>query len=243
MGEAVIPVMKTSRISFASRAQAAAVPALRYGLGRALVNALALALLVSALNANPGFAAEIRLLALGDSLTAGLGLPAEQGFTAQLERALAAKGLKVRVLNAGVSGDTTSGGLKRLDWALADKPQAAIVELGANDMLRGLEPELARTNLDAILAKLKGRGVKTLLAGMLSAPNYGAEYAAKFNAIYPALAEKHGVALYPFFLDGAAANPEMMQPDMLHPNARGVAAMVRRILPYVERLIAGAEAG
>ncbi len=216
---------------------------MRYGLGRALVNALALAALLCGFNANPGFAAEIRLLALGDSLTAGLGLPEEQGFTRQLERALRAKGLEVRVLNAGVSGDTTAGGLKRLDWALGDKPDAAIVELGANDMLRGLEPDWAKANLDAILAKLKKRGVKTLLAGMVSAPNYGAEYAVKFNAIYPALARQHGVALYPFFLDGAAGNLSMLQPDGLHPNAGGVAAMVERILPFVERLLSGAKAG
>ena len=216
---------------------------MRYGLGRALVNALALAALLCGFNANPGFAAEIRLLALGDSLTAGLGLPEEQGFTRQLERALRAKGLEVRVLNAGVSGDTTAGGLKRLDWALGDKPDAAIVELGANDMLRGLEPDWAKANLDAILAKLKKRGVKTLLAGMVSAPNYGAEYAVKFNAIYPALARQHGVTLYPFFLDGAAGNLSMLQPDGLHPNAGGVAAMVERILPFVERLLSGAKAG
>ncbi|MGQ0676489.1 MAG: arylesterase [Rhodospirillales bacterium] len=182
----------------------------------------------------------MRLLTLGDSLTAGFGLPAGQGFAAELERALKSGGVAVRVLDAGVSGDTTAGGLQRLDWALGDKPQAAIVELGANDMLRGLDPAAARANLDAILAKLRQRGVKTLLAGMLAAPNMGKDYAREFNAIYPALAQKHGVALYPFFLDGVAGEPGLLLSDGLHPNQRGVAEIVRRILPDVRRLLADA---
>jgi len=211
---------------------------------RALRGALAAALGLVALAAlpsySPAIAAEMRILALGDSLTAGLGLPEGQGFAAQLERALNAGGRAVRVLNAGVSGDTTAGGLQRLDWALAGKPHVAIVELGANDMLRGLDPAKAEANLDAILTKLKKRGVTTLLAGMLAAPNLGRDYERAFNAIYPALAQKHGVALYPFFLDGVAGNLALLLPDGLHPNERGVAEIVRRILPAVERALAEA---
>ncbi|MFO1474972.1 MAG: arylesterase [Lysobacterales bacterium] len=200
---------------------------LRYGFLLALVNAVAL----------PAAAAETRILALGDSLTAGYGLPAGQGFTFQLEQALKAKGLDVRVLNAGVSGDTTAGGLARLDWALGDKPDAAIVALGANDMLRGLDPTRAEQNLDAILGKLKARGVKVLLAGMRAAPNLGRDYAGRFDAIYPELSRKYGVELYPFFLDGVAGIAALNQPDGMHPTAEGIGAMVQRILPYVERLV------
>ncbi len=207
----------------------------RYRLGAIINAALALAIAYS-----PANAAEMRLLALGDSLTAGLGLAAGESFAAQLERALKAKGLAVGVLNAGVSGDTTSGGLQRLGWALADKPHAAIVELGANDMLRGLDPGAARANLDAILGGLKKSGVTVLLAGMLAAPNLGKDYERAFNAIYPALSQQHGVALYPFFLDGVAGKPELLLPDGMHPNQRGVAEIVRRILPAVERLLAEA---
>ncbi len=203
---------------------------MRYGLAAALVNA---ALPAAAL-------AEIRILALGDSLTAGYGLPSGQGFTFQLERALKAKGLDVRVLNAGVSGDTTAGGLARLDWALGDKPDAAIVALGANDMLRGLDPQKAAQNLDAILGKLKARNLPVLLAGMRAAPNLGRDYAQRFDAIYPELSRKYGAELYPFFLEGVAAQPKLNQPDGLHPTAEGIAEMVRRILPYVERLVAQA---
>lgn len=212
---------------------------LRYGLGAVLVNA---GVQAACLAFSPANAAELRLLALGDSLTAGLGLPSGQGFAAQLERALNADGVAARVLNAGVSGDTTAGGLQRLDWALGEQPQAAIVELGANDMLRGLSPDQARANLDAILGKLKQRGVKTLLAGMLAAPNLGKDYGREFNSIYPALSQKHGVALYPFFLEGVAGNPALMQPDGLHPTERGVAEIVRRILPAVRQLLAEAAA-
>jgi acyl-CoA thioesterase-1 len=211
--------------------------ALRTALGAAL-GLVALAPIPSY---SPAIAAEMRILALGDSLTAGLGLPADQSFAAQLERALKANGKAVRVLNAGVSGDTTAGGLQRLDWALADKPHVAIVELGANDMLRGLDPDKARANLDAILAKLKKNGVTALLAGMLAAPNLGRDYGRAFDAIYPELAQRHGVALYPFFLDGVAGQPALLQPDGLHPNERGVAEIVRRILPAVERALAEAD--
>jgi acyl-CoA thioesterase-1 len=203
---------------------------LRYGLAAALVNAVPAAAAL----------AETRILALGDSLTAGYGLPAGEGFTGQLERALKARGLEVRVLNAGVSGDTTAGGLARLDWALGDRPDAAIVALGANDMLRGLDPARAEQNLGAILGKLKALGVPVLLAGMRAAPNLGREYAERFDAIYPALARQYGAQLYPFFLEGVAAVPGLNQPDGIHPTAEGVAEMVRRILPHVEQLVARA---
>ncbi len=212
--------------------------ALLRGLGYGLAGAIIGAMPASVIGYSRANAAEMRLLALGDSLTAGYGLAAGQGFAQQLERALKERGVAVTVLNAGVSGDTTSGGLQRLDWALGDKPQAAIVELGANDMLRGLDPELVRKNLDAILTRLRERNVTVLLAGMLAAPNLGKDYERQFNAIYPALSRKHGVALYPFFLDGAAGNMGLLLPDGMHPNERGVAEIVRRILPAVERLLA-----
>jgi acyl-CoA thioesterase-1 len=186
---------------------------------------------------SPANAAELRLMALGDSLVAGFGLAEGKGFAPLLERALNARGLSVKVLNAGVSGDTTAGGLGRLDWALADKPTAAIVELGANDMLRGLDPAEARKNLDAILAKLKERGVKVLLAGMLAAPNLGKDYAGEFDAIYPDLAKKHGVPLYPFFLEGVAGQAALLLPDGMHPNERGVEEIVARIAPFVAKLL------
>ncbi|MBP2229849.1 acyl-CoA thioesterase-1 [Azospirillum agricola] len=182
-------------------------------------------------------AAPVKLLALGDSLTAGYGLPEPQGFASQLQKALTAKGYSVTVVNAGVSGDTTAGGLARLDWALADKPDAALVELGANDMLRGLDPAAAKANLDAILTRLNERRIPTLLAGMLASPSLGRPYTERFNALYPELAKTHGVPLYPFFLDGVATERALIQADGLHPNAQGVAVIVERILPDVTRLL------
>lgn len=183
-------------------------------------------------------AAETRLLAFGDSLTSGWGLPARDAFPAALERALHAAGRgDVRVIAAGVAGDTTAGGRARLDWSLADRPHAAIVELGANDGLRGIDPASTHANLDAILGELSRRGIPVLLAGMYAPPNLGREYGQAFDAIYPKLAQKHGVALYPFFLDGVAVEPALNQPDGLHPNAEGVAVIVARILPYVMRVL------
>ncbi|HWJ72197.1 MAG TPA: arylesterase [Kaistia sp.] len=182
-------------------------------------------------------AAPVRILALGDSLTAGYGLGPEDGFTAQLERALKAKGLDVTIINAGVSGDTAEGGLARLDWALGDGADAAIVELGANDMLRGMDPASTRKALDAILARLSEKKIPILLAGMRAAPNLGPDYGARFDAIYPELATQYGAILYPFFLDGAAAQSALLQADGLHPNAKGVALIVERMLPSVERLV------
>lgn len=178
-----------------------------------------------------------RILVLGDSIAAGYGLAADEAFPARLESHLRRAGHEVRVIDAGVSGDTTAGGLARLDWALADRPHVVIVELGGNDGLRGIAPQATRANLDAILARLKARGPRVLLTGMLAPPNLGAEYGRAFDAIYPELAAKYGVALYPFVLDGVAAQPDLNQRDGIHPNARGVAVMVDRIAPYVVRLL------
>lgn len=181
--------------------------------------------------------AETRILALGDSLTAGYGLPAEASFPAQLERALKARGHDVRVINAGVSGDTSAGGLARLDWALAESPQVAIVELGANDGLRGQDPALMRANLDAILSKLKAKGVRVLLTGMRAPPNLGPDYGRAYDSVFAELAKKHGVAFHPFFLDGVAGQPALNQRDGMHPTEKGVAVIVERIVPQVETLL------
>ena len=198
--------------------------------------ALAILLAVAALPAPA--AGETRLLAFGDSLVSGWGLAARDAFPAALERALHAAGRgDVRVIAAGVAGDTSAGGRARLAWSLAERPDAAIVELGANDGLRGIDPAATYANLDAILAELKRRGIPVLLAGMYAPPNLGREYGAAFDAVYPGLAEKHGVSLYPFFLDGVAVEPGLNQPDGLHPNASGVAVIVERILPYVMRVL------
>jgi acyl-CoA thioesterase-1 len=183
-------------------------------------------------------AAPIQLVVLGDSLTAGLGLGPEDGFTVQLQRALAAKGLDVEVVNAGVSGDTAEGGLARVDWSVGPEADAVIVELGANDMLRGLDPKATEAALDAILARLGERKLPVLLAGMRAAPNLGPDYAARFDAIYPHLASARGAMLYPFFLDGVAADASLLQADGMHPNAAGVAVIVGRMLPSVEQLLA-----
>jgi len=183
--------------------------------------------------------AEARIVVLGDSLSAGYGLPAAEAFPAQLEQALRQSGQAVRVINAGVSGDTTAGGLARLDWALAERPQLVIVQLGANDALRGLDPEQARANLDAILTRLKREETQILLAGMRAPRNLGPAYYTKFDRIYSDLARKHQVALDPFFLEGVALRPELNQADGLHPNAQGVAMVVRRLLPQVRELLAG----
>lgn len=176
---------------------------------------------------------------LGDSLSAGYGLKPEEAFPARLEAALAQKGYSVKMINAGVSGDTTAGGKARLEWVLQDNPAIVLVELGANDALRGLKPEEARANLDAILTALKARNIAVLLAGMKAPLNLGVEYSNAFNAIYPDLARKHDVALYPFFLDGVAAKRGLNQADGLHPTAEGVEAIARNIAPHVEALIKG----
>jgi acyl-CoA thioesterase I len=178
-----------------------------------------------------------KVLAFGDSLTAGFGLPPEQSFPAQLEKRLRADGLDVQVINGGQSGDTTAGGLARLDWSLAEKPDLVILELGANDMLRGIDPATVRANLDKLIGRIKASGAKLLLAGMQSSPNWGANYQKEFDRIYPELARLHGVALYPFFLEGVVMKPELNQPDGLHPNARGVALIVGHVAPDVAKLL------
>jgi acyl-CoA thioesterase-1 len=180
----------------------------------------------------------LRIVALGDSLTAGYGLPAQDSFPAQLERALKAKGHLVEIENAGVSGDTASGGLARLDWAVPDGTDAVIVELGANDMLRGVDPKTTRASLDALLGRLKQRGIEVLFAGMRAAPNLGAEYGQAFEKLFDDLAAKHDVVFYPFFLDGVAAQSKLALRDGMHPNADGVKAIVTAILPKAEELIA-----
>jgi acyl-CoA thioesterase I len=177
------------------------------------------------------------LLALGDSLTAGLGLDPAQAFPAQLEAALIARGHDVVVMNAGVSGDTAAQGAARLDWALTEDVDGVLVELGANDALRGLPPEQAEQALDDILAKLKQRNLPVLLLGMKAPPNLGPDYVTKFDAMYPALAAKYGVALYPFYLDGVAADAKFNQADGMHPNSQGVDEIVKRVLPAVETLL------
>jgi acyl-CoA thioesterase I len=182
--------------------------------------------------------APLKIVAFGDSLTAGYGLPAQEAFPARLERALKAKGHNVEIENAGVSGDTASGGLSRLDWSIADGTDAVIVELGANDMLRGVQPRVTLQALDDILARLKARNIPVLLSGMRAAPNMGADYVREFEAIFPALAQKYDVVFYPFFLDGVAADPRLALRDGVHPNGAGVQIIVDGILPKVEELIA-----
>jgi acyl-CoA thioesterase-1 len=180
----------------------------------------------------------VRIVAFGDSLSAGFGLAGSDAFPVKLEKALKAKGIAATVANAGVSGDTASGGLERLSWSVPDGTDAVILELGANDALRGLDPKLTEKALDAILTRLDQRHIPVLFAGMMAPPNMGADYAKAFNAIYPALAAKHPVIFYPFFLDGVAADPKLDQADGMHPNAAGVDVIVARILPAVEKLVA-----
>lgn len=190
----------------------------------------------------PAAAKTLRVVVLGDSLVAGYGLPKKDSFPSKLEAALRAEGRDVVVENAGVSGDTSSGGLARLDWALGDKADAAIVELGANDALRGLSPANTYRNLDAILDKLAKKGVPVLLAGMKAPPNLGEDYAAAFAGLYARLAEAHTVVFYPFFLEGVAAHPKLNQEDGMHPTADGVDVIVRSIMPDVRELLRRAEA-
>jgi acyl-CoA thioesterase I len=182
--------------------------------------------------------APVKIVAFGDSLTAGLGLPVSEGFVPRLQAALAAKGEVTEIVNAGVSGNTAADGVARLDWSVPDGTEAVILELGANDMLRALNPQVTREALTTILRRLSERHIRVLLCGMRSAPNLGGDYGKSFESIYPELAAQFGVPLYPFFLDGVAADPKLLQPDGLHPNAAGVDVMVVRILPSVEALVA-----
>jgi acyl-CoA thioesterase-1 len=205
-----------------------------------MVQRFAAALALAAALLAPAAAAEkpIKIVAFGDSLMAGYQLPMSAAFPAQLEKALKAKGLNVEIANAGVSGDTASGGLSRLDWSVPDGTDAVIVELGANDMLRNVDPKVTRAALEQIVTKLKQRGIEVMLAGMRSVANYGDEYAKQFNAIYPELATTHNLVFYPFFLDGIAADAKLNQRDGLHPTEAGVETIVTRITPKVEELIA-----
>ncbi|WP_253183441.1 arylesterase [Sphingobium phenoxybenzoativorans] len=190
--------------------------------------------------AAPAHAADKVILAFGDSLTAGYGLKPAEAFPAQLEAALRRDKIAVRVQNAGVSGDTTAQARARLDWVLRSmkqKPDLVIVQLGGNDMLRGIDPAQTRANLSAILAELKKRKMPVLLAGMLAAPNLGSDYARKFNPIYPALAKQYGAALYPFFLRGVTGNPKLLLKDNMHPTGPGVAVVVRGIAPSVKKAL------
>ena len=179
----------------------------------------------------------VKLVVLGDSLSAGYGLPAPAAFPVRLQAALKEKGIATEMINAGVSGDTTSGGLGRLDWSVPDGTQGVILELGANDALRGTDPKVPREVLTEIIQRLQKRNIAVLLAGMIAPPNYGADYAEKFNSIYPDLAKQFGVPLYPFFLEGVAGNTKLALPDGMHPTAEGIDIMVKNILPSVEAFI------
>jgi acyl-CoA thioesterase I len=221
----------------------------RYGGRRRLFNAMRpaaaaavpLALMLAA--ASPASAHVPLILDFGDSLTAGYGLMPEQAFPARLEAWLREHGVAARVINAGVSGDTTTDGLARLDWALADKPDLVILALGANDALRGIDPATVRDNLDKIVQKIKSAGAKVLILGMLAPPNWGEAYDRAFDQIFPKLARANDAALYPFFLEGVAMKPDLNQPDGLHPNERGVGVLVDRIGPVVAGLIAARRGG
>ncbi|UPK35676.1 arylesterase [Bradyrhizobium sp. 186] len=179
----------------------------------------------------------IKLVVLGDSLSAGLGLPGQEAFPARLQKVLQNKDIAVDMINAGVSGDTASGGRDRLDWSVSDGTEGVIIELGANDALRGIDPDLTRAALTDIVARLKARKIAVMLCGMLAPPNYGADYAARFNSIYPDLAKKFDVPLYPFFLDGVAADAKLNQADGIHPTAAGVDIIVKNIVPTVEAFL------
>ncbi|MGN6536291.1 MAG: arylesterase [Mesorhizobium sp.] len=196
-----------------------------------------LALLVLGAMPQPAGAKSLQIVGFGDSLMAGYQLAPGDRFTDQLEKALRDKGFDVSVANAGVSGDTTSGGLARLDWSVPDGTALVILEFGGNDMLRGIDPALVDKNRDAMLARLKERDIPVLLAGMVAAPNLGHAYGEAFGTIYPRLAEKYGVPFYPFFLDGVAGNPALQLEDAMHPNAAGVKRIVEGILPMVEKAV------
>ena len=184
-------------------------------------------------------AGPIQMVVLGDSLSAGYLLPQDAAFPAVLERALRAQGMAIEIANAGVSGDTSRGGLERLDWAVPEGTQAVLLELGANDMLRGIDPAQTQNALDQIITRLKARGVRVLLAGMLASPSLGKDYGDRFNAIYPELAKKHEIPLYPFFLTGVAGDRNLNLDDGMHPNRKGVEMMVQSILPTVTLFLSG----
>ena len=208
----------------------------RYGLFMHIA-VLMLALMTMANPAWAGATKPVKLVVLGDSLSAGLGLPAQEAFPQKLKKALQAKGIDVEITNAGVSGDTSSGGRDRLDWSVPDGTDGVIVELGANDALRGIDPALTRAALTDIIQRLKARKIAVMLCGMLAPPNYGADYAARFNSIYPDLAKQFDVPLYPFFLEGVAADAKLNQADGIHPTAAGVDIIVGNIMPTMEAFL------
>ena len=250
MSERGGPCMSPHREQKRSGATSPPPRALRgYGDGRAVVNigarrggpgarrAAALGLALLALLLTFPAAAATRILAFGDSLTAGFGLAVSEAFPVRLQARLAQEGLATEVTNAGVSGDTSADGLARLDWAMADHPDVVLLELGANDALRGIDPKLTYANLDQILARLKASGAKVLLIGMLAPPNWGSDYRHEFDAIYHRLADKYQVPLYPFILDGVVLDPQLLQQDGLHPTAAGAEIIAEKLTPYVARLI------
>ena len=202
------------------------------------IKLFAVALLFSAIKTQTVFAGDYTILAFGDSLTAGYGLSPNEGFTVQLEQELKRQGHNITVINGGVSGDTTSGGLARLAWVLSSaKPDMVILELGANDALRGIAPHITRANMDKMLAILKQAGIRTLVAGMMAPPNMGNDYAVEFNRIYPELAKTYEAILYPFFLEDVAGIAELNQNDAMHPNSEGVAIIVRKVIPYIQKIL------
>jgi acyl-CoA thioesterase-1 len=214
----------------------------KYGDRRVFLQTAAAAALLAGALARPACSTakdepQQKIIAFGDSLVAGLGLPAGTTFSAVLEKALRAEGYPVTIINAGVSGETASGGLARLDWTIGGGADGLILELGANDMMRGIDPGVTKAALDAILSKLKARNIRVLIAGMKASPSLGPEYKASFDAIYPALAKKYEAPLYPFFLDGVTGDPTLNQGDGLHPNSAGVAHIVKGILPSVRALL------
>ncbi|MBC2884158.1 arylesterase [Ochrobactrum sp. CM-21-5] len=178
---------------------------------------------------------QVKIIGFGDSLMAGYLLPSDAAFPQQLEKGLNDKGFEVVIENAGVSGDTTTGGLSRIDWSVPDGTDLVILELGANDALRGIQPDITEKNLDEMLARLKQRGISVILTGMMAPPNMGKDYADKFNPIYTKLAQKYDVPLYPFFLDGVAAKKELLLEDGMHPNEKGVETMVSNFMPTIEK--------
>lgn len=207
---------------------------------RALLLIVGLALAACVL---PSAAEPYRIVGFGDSLMAGYQLDAGQSFPEKLEAELKARGHDVVIVNAGVSGDTSSGGLARIDWSVPDDTDLVILELGANDMLRGIPPDLTGQNLAAMIERLQARDIDVILAGMIAAPNLGADYGAHFNAIYPRLAQTYGLSLYPFFLDGVAAEPSLLLGDGMHPNPDGVARMVEGFLPLIEQALSARQDG
>lgn len=218
-----------------------------YGLDRMVFKQLAAAfagmLILVAAATGSALAQGYQIVGLGDSLMAGYRLAPGESFPERLEAALKAAGHDVVIANAGVSGDTSTGGLARLDWSVPDGTKLVLLELGANDMLRGISPEITEKNLDETITRLKARGIAVLLIGMKAAPNLGPDYEAAFNGIYERLAQKHGLPLYPFFLDGVAATPALQLDDGMHPNAQGIDRMVQGVLPVVEKLLPAATGG